>query len=245
MKRKLNESDRSESRTEHWKNAESRFRGTRTMPYTHWAAGLVTYFVAPALCYMPVEGVSVRVGEHPHEARERPFGLVYWTERVERGRDGEWMNEFEGGCSGTKGIEEERPRCTDRTEKMSRKWWQLRDKSCHQPGMAETLYALCPRGSIPLPGSYHCSRCVTVQDVREQGKRKNDYIYAICSSLPPIHKLHATCGVSFSSTCYWRLVHRPSTRMVFSSLSVSLYNMYCQDLHGHQFLQNTKKKKKR
>ena len=36
MKRKLPENDRNESRTGHWKNTESRFLGTRTMPYTHW-----------------------------------------------------------------------------------------------------------------------------------------------------------------------------------------------------------------
>ena len=36
--------------------------------------------VAPALCHMPIEVVSVRVKEHPHEERT-PSGVVPWTER--------------------------------------------------------------------------------------------------------------------------------------------------------------------
>ena len=45
-------------------------------------------FVAPALCHMPIEVVSVRVREHPHWERMSP-GAVSWTEQVEKGRDGE------------------------------------------------------------------------------------------------------------------------------------------------------------
>ena len=39
--------------------------------------------VAPAPCHMPIELVSVRVREHPHEERT-PSGVVSWTEWVER-----------------------------------------------------------------------------------------------------------------------------------------------------------------
>ena len=36
MKRKLIANDGNKSRTGHWKDARSRFRGTRTMPYAYW-----------------------------------------------------------------------------------------------------------------------------------------------------------------------------------------------------------------
>ena len=44
---------------------------------------MVTPFVTPALCHMPIEVVSVGVREHPHKERV-PQGVVSWTERVER-----------------------------------------------------------------------------------------------------------------------------------------------------------------
>ena len=37
-------------------------------------------FVTPAPCHMPIEVVSVRVREHPHEERT-PSGVVSWTDR--------------------------------------------------------------------------------------------------------------------------------------------------------------------
>ena len=76
--------ERNSTRTGQWYNAGSRFRGTRTKPYTLWAAGLITPFVAPALCHMPIEVVSVRVREHPHEDRTPP-GVVSWV--IDRVRD--------------------------------------------------------------------------------------------------------------------------------------------------------------
>ena len=42
--------------------------------------------VAPALCHMPMEVVSVRVREYQHEEKTPP-GVVSWTERVERDID--------------------------------------------------------------------------------------------------------------------------------------------------------------
>ena len=39
-------------------------------------------FVAPAPYHMPIEVVSIRVREHPHEERG-PSGVVSWTERRE------------------------------------------------------------------------------------------------------------------------------------------------------------------
>ena len=72
-----------------------------------WAARLVTPLVAPALCHMRIEVVSVRVREHQHSERT-PSGIVFGVEQRERyGRHSEveWDNEgiFGGGLSGTKG----------------------------------------------------------------------------------------------------------------------------------------------
>ena len=39
-------------------------------------------FVAPAPYHMPIEVVSVRVREHPHEERT-PSRVVFWRERRE------------------------------------------------------------------------------------------------------------------------------------------------------------------
>ena len=68
--------------------------------------------MAPAAYHIPIEVVSVRVREHPHEERT-PSGVLFWTAagRAAAGivRRNERMKEFEGGRrpntgrSGTKG----------------------------------------------------------------------------------------------------------------------------------------------
>ena len=52
-------------------------------------------FVAPALCHIPIEVVSVRGREHQHEERT-PSGVVFWT-AAGIVRWSERMKEFEGG----------------------------------------------------------------------------------------------------------------------------------------------------
>ena len=64
-------------------------------------------FVAPALCHMPIEVVSVKLREHPQEERT-PSSIVSGTEQRERcskHSEAEWHNEgsFEGGRRPTKG----------------------------------------------------------------------------------------------------------------------------------------------
>ena len=63
-------------------------------------------FVAPAPCHVPIEVVSVRVTEHPHE-EGTPSGVVFWTAA---GRDvagilrrNERMKASEGGRRPNKG----------------------------------------------------------------------------------------------------------------------------------------------
>ena len=108
---------------------QSRFRGTRTMPYTVWAAGLVTPFVTPALTHIPIEVVIVRVREHPHEERT-PSGLVSWT-AAERDAAGivsrsERKKEIEGGRRGTV---QSRKRWTDKLSSSLSKCWELSAQS--------------------------------------------------------------------------------------------------------------------
>ena len=68
-------------------------------------------FVAPALCHIPIEVVSVRVREHQHQDRT--------------GRERVWMRKFEGGRSGTKwncATEHERQRWRDEKTQQERVW---------------------------------------------------------------------------------------------------------------------------
>ena len=70
--------------------------------------------VAPALCHMPIEVVSIRVREHQH--RERiPSGVVFWTgsdrDAVVIVRQSERMKEFSEEAEGRpKGPVEPRKR---------------------------------------------------------------------------------------------------------------------------------------
>ena len=48
-----------------------------------WAAGLVTPLVAPASYHMPIEVVSVRVREHPHEERTPPELVSYPRKKID------------------------------------------------------------------------------------------------------------------------------------------------------------------
>ena len=68
-------------------------------------------FVASVPYNMPIEVVSVRVREHPHEERT-PSGVVSWTEQVEWER----KKKFKGGRCGIKwnfGTEHERQTLRD------------------------------------------------------------------------------------------------------------------------------------
>ena len=63
--------------------------------------------VAPALCHMPIEAVSVRVREHQHEERT-PSGVVFWT-AAGIVKQNERMQEFSKVADGRpKGVVEAR-----------------------------------------------------------------------------------------------------------------------------------------
>ena len=88
-------------------------------------------FVTPALTHMPIEVVSVRVREHPHEERT-PSGLVSWT-AAERDAAGivsrsERKKEIEGGRRGTV---QSRKRWTDKLSSSLSKCWELSAQSGH------------------------------------------------------------------------------------------------------------------
>ena len=76
-------------------------------------------FMAPAPCHMPIEVLSARVREHPHEERT-PSGVVSWTERIDRNTAGkvkEWTRETE------------MKRWIDKTAKSLCKCWEMTVKS--------------------------------------------------------------------------------------------------------------------
>jgi hypothetical protein len=85
-------------------------------------------FVTPAPCHIPIEVVSVRVREHPHEER-----MPSWSCVLDRtGREREWMKKFEGGRSGTKwnceiANEHERQRWRDEKTKQERVWSNIQN----------------------------------------------------------------------------------------------------------------------
>ena len=77
-------------------------------------------FAAPAPFHMPIEVVSVRVREHPHEERT-PTGVVSWTERIER--ESEWRNSMEADGRPKGAVEPSgtlQLNMRDRDEEMSR-----------------------------------------------------------------------------------------------------------------------------
>ena len=90
--------------------------------------------LAPASYHMPIEVLSVRVREHPHD-EWTPSGVVSWKERVQR--EGEWRNSREAAVesSGTLelcywGWETEMKRWTEKIGKSVIKYSELRHESC-------------------------------------------------------------------------------------------------------------------
>ena len=77
-----------------------------------WAAGLVTPFVTPAPYHMPIEVVSVKVREHPHQERT-PQGVVFDKMR----KESEWRYPREAAVEPSVTMQLS---MRDRDEEMSR-----------------------------------------------------------------------------------------------------------------------------
>ena len=115
---------------------QSWFGGNRTMPYTPVSCGTVHFLRGTRTLPYAYWGSECQSERAPAWRENACWSCV--LDRTSRVR--EWMKKFEegrrpskgrSGNNETMGTEGERQRCTDKTAKMSGKWWQLRDKSCH------------------------------------------------------------------------------------------------------------------